>query len=337
MKTQRDNQTRGALVLHPTANRQMSLTEGAANITDLKAQVNLIQHVMREVMVEGEHYGTIPGCGDKKTLLKSGAEKLMLTFRLSNDVEIETVDSDGGHRESRVKVTLFSMSGQQLGTGVGSCSTMEGKYRFRVGPVELTNKPVPKTYWDLRKENPVRAQDTLGGKGFVAKKDDTGQWMIAKQGEKVEHDNPADYFNTVLKMAKKRALVDAVLTSTAASDIFTQDIEDDPTLYASIENPTMTPAHPEQQPATATTSHPDTGTQNDSPREPEVLPPETSGENPPADIPAALAARRIPFELDEENGIISAAPSFQDTAAREFLKTLGFKWDSKAKAWLKVV
>lgn len=32
--------------------------------------------------------------------------------------------------------------------------------------------------------------------------------------------------NTVLKMAKKRALVDAVLTATAASDIFDQDLED---------------------------------------------------------------------------------------------------------------
>ncbi|WP_418719751.1 hypothetical protein [Bilophila wadsworthia] len=45
---------------------------------------------------------------------------------------------------------------------------------------------------------------------------------------RVEHDNPADYYNTCLKMAKKRALVDAVLTCTAASDIFTQDIEDEP-------------------------------------------------------------------------------------------------------------
>lgn len=32
--------------------------------------------------------------------------------------------------------------------------------------------------------------------------------------------------NTILKMAKKRALVDATLTATAASDVFTQDLED---------------------------------------------------------------------------------------------------------------
>jgi len=68
----------------------------------------------------------------------------------------------------------------------------------------------------------------IGGKGFVTKKNDEGKWEIAIQGASVEHDNPADYYNTVLKMAKKRAHVDAILTATAASDIFTQDVEDMP-------------------------------------------------------------------------------------------------------------
>ena len=44
--------------------------------------------------------------------------------------------------------------------------------------------------------------------------------------QRVEYDNPADYYNTALKMAKKRAHVDAILTATAASDCFTQDVED---------------------------------------------------------------------------------------------------------------
>ena len=43
---------------------------------------------------------------------------------------------------------------------------------------------------------------------------------------RVENSDLADTYNTVLKMAKKRALVDATLTATAASDIFTQDLED---------------------------------------------------------------------------------------------------------------
>lgn len=50
--------------------------------------------------------------------------------------------------------------------------------------------------------------------------------MIAKGGERVGTDNPADHYNTVPKTAKKRTLVDAVLTTTAASDIFSQDLEE---------------------------------------------------------------------------------------------------------------
>lgn len=194
----------------------------AATAKDVKGQVNLIQHVMRDVMKEGEHYGIIPGCGNKPALLKPGAEKLMLTFRFSNDVDVEIIEMANNHREYRVKVTLFAPNGQRLGTGIGSCSTMESKYRYRGGAIEITNTPVPSSYWDIRKEDPVKAQEMLGGKGFTAKKNDNGKWMVAKQGQKVEYDNPADHFNTCLKMAKKRGLVDAVLTSTAASDIFTQ-------------------------------------------------------------------------------------------------------------------
>jgi hypothetical protein len=40
------------------------------------------------------------------------------------------------------------------------------------------------------------------------------------------HQDPYTLVNTFLKMAKKRALIDAVLSATRASGIFTQDIED---------------------------------------------------------------------------------------------------------------
>ena len=43
---------------------------------------------------------------------------------------------------------------------------------------------------------------------------------------------PFDFYNTVLKMAKKRSFVDAVLTASGASEIFTADTEDNPELYA---------------------------------------------------------------------------------------------------------
>lgn len=200
---------------------------GAYTLAQVLGQVALIQQIMSAAMKEGEHYGRIPGCGDKPTLLKPGAEKLCLTFRMAPTYDVNEVHLERGHREYRVTCELTAvLSGNKLGQGVGYCSSMESKYRFRQGAAEPTDKPVPRAYWDVRQDDPAKAQELIGGKGFSVKKVDGQGWMIAKGGEKVETDNPSDQFNTVLKMAKKRALVDAVLTATAASDIFTQDLED---------------------------------------------------------------------------------------------------------------
>jgi hypothetical protein len=206
------------------ANEMSEALERPLRIQDVLEQVKLIQQVMRDVMKEGEHYGTIPGC-KQPSLLKPGAEKICFTFRLAPEYEVIERESEHGHREYRVTCTLRTPNGRSVGQGVGICSTMEAKYRFRTGPKEGTGKPVPHEYWNLRKSDPEKALEVIGGKGHVVAKEN-GMWQIFKQGEKVDNDNPADNYNTVLKMAKKRAHVDAVLTATAASDIFTQDVEE---------------------------------------------------------------------------------------------------------------
>ena len=225
-----------------------SLVKEELTVGDVLAQVTLIQNLMKAVMKQDEHFGVIPGT-KKPSLYKAGAEKLGLIFRLTPEFEISE-RQDGQHREFRVTCRLRHIpSGKIVGEGVGSCSTMEGKYRYRTGGGELTEIQVPKAYWDTRKEDPVKATAILKkiandagieGDKFGTKKDDAGRWMISTFGEKVEHDNPADYYNTILKMAKKRAHVDAMITATAASDIFTQDVEDLPNM------PAPTPAKPSQ-------------------------------------------------------------------------------------------
>lgn len=213
------------------------MTQDAMTPDSVVKQVVLIQDVMARVMKLDEHYGTIPGT-KKPSLYKAGAEKLSLTFRLAPAYEVLPKELPNGHREYYVKCTLTHIpTGKIFGEGVGACSTMEGKYRFRTGEVEFTGQDVPKDFW---KERDIKL---IGGKGFSTKKNpDTGKWEIVRAGEKVEHDNPADYYNTVLKMAKKRAHVDAVLTATAASDIFTQDVEDMPEVI-DIKPTTTKPAH----------------------------------------------------------------------------------------------
>ena len=208
-------------------------------------QVALIQQIMVATMKDGEHYGKIPGCGDRPSLLKPGAEKLCLTFRLAPSYDLAEKDHPNGHREYRVTCSLASIvTGAFVGQGVGVCSTLEGKYRYRRGEGEATDRPVPRAYWDIRAEDPAKAQELLGGRGFSPKKVEGKGWMIAKGGGQVEHDNPADHLNTVLKMAKKRALVDAVLTATAASDLFSQDLEDIAANMALYPSPLPEPAKP---------------------------------------------------------------------------------------------
>ena len=194
---------------------------GPLRPADVINQIKLIQEVMSAVMKENEHYGKIPGCGTKPTLLQPGAQVLALTFRLAPSFYIDINELDLGHREYMVKCQLSSAStGQLIGMGVGSCSTLESKYRYRnVSDFELTGEPIPADSKERKAE--YRKQ------GFGMKKvNDVWEWVRFKDSDKVENPDIADTYNTVLKMASKRAFVHAVLNTTAASDMFTQDIED---------------------------------------------------------------------------------------------------------------
>ncbi len=209
----------------------------ALTAADIRAQVNLIQQVMNEVMQgpsdknpEGIHYGVIPGT-KKPSLYKAGAEKLAMTFRLrpiiDADRDIKIQDLGSGHREITVYCHVLNGQGLELATGIGSCSTMENKYRYRGGEKKSTGQAVPREYWNLKKDGRTNeAQELIGGRGFCAAKIE-GEWQICEFGEKADNPDIADTYNTVLKMAKKRAFIDGILSATAASDIFTQDIEDE--------------------------------------------------------------------------------------------------------------
>ncbi|KKK45822.1 hypothetical protein LCGC14_3164830, partial [marine sediment metagenome] len=146
------------------------------------------------------------GCGDKKTLLKPGAEKLLSTFKIANDPEVEDLSGEDEIRY-RVKCRLTSMeTGRFLGTGIGECSSEEEKYKWK--------KAVCNEEWE--ETDPSRRREKWF-KGYGNNK----PYQV-----KQIRTNPADVANTVLKMGKKRSLIDGTLTVTAASDIFAQDLED---------------------------------------------------------------------------------------------------------------
>jgi len=196
------------------------------SVAEVKAQVSKIQSLMTDLMHEGEHYGaSFPG-DTKKNLLKPGADKLCFIFRLSPEFEVKQIDLPKEHREVQVKTTLRNLATDQIvGQGLGSCSTMESKYRWRN---EARKCPA------CGRESIIKGKAEYGGgwvcfkkkDGCGAKFNDGDPTIESQQVGKVENPDIADVYNTVLKIAKKRSYVDATITATAASDIFTQDAED---------------------------------------------------------------------------------------------------------------
>jgi hypothetical protein len=204
----------------------LNIEDYAMSVDGLVKQVKLIQTVMEKVMQENEHYGKIPGT-DKPTLLKPGAEKLALTFRLDPDYSIIREVREKEFIAYTIKCNLRHIpTGQRIASGIGSCNSRETKYRYR-NDYELTDKPVPKAYWNARNANNSKEMKRILAGHVPRKNEETGKWVLAK-ANRVENDNPWDLDNTIIKMACKRALVAATLNATAASDIFTQDVEDMP-------------------------------------------------------------------------------------------------------------
>jgi hypothetical protein len=197
--------------------RHPNVIEAAKPMTagEIQNQVNVIQHVMKQVMKQNTHYGVIPGCKEP-SLYKPGAEKIMATFRLSADPEVTDL-SDEDQIRYQVKVRLISPSGVFVGAGIGECSSNEEKYKWRAAVCKE----------EFEETEPGRRREKWR-KGYQGKPN----WKM--QQVRTE---PADLANTILKMAKKRALIDAVLTATAASDCFTQDIEDLPPEYIDGQEP----------------------------------------------------------------------------------------------------
>lgn len=198
------------------------------SVEEVRQQIQTVQKLMHAVMQNGQHYGVIPGTDNKPTLLKPGAEKLAFTFRLVPRFDFVMEDLGGGHREYRGKCTLIHQpTGAIAGEGVGSCSTMESKYRYRYAARKCPTCGV---------EAIIKGKEEFGG-GWVCYKKKGGCGATFAEDEvriteqqigRVENEDLADTYNTILKMYKKRSLVDAIITACAASDIFSQDLEDSP-------------------------------------------------------------------------------------------------------------
>jgi hypothetical protein len=177
---------------------------GRMAVAEIISHVATVQEVMRAVMKENVHFGIIPGT-DKPTLLKPGAEVLCMAFRIADSYQIEDLSTADTVRYRVTCTGTHQTTGIVLGTGMGEASSGEEKYKWR------------KAYEPEFNETPAHLRRKKSGYN-KAKKEHYSTFQVRTE--------PADLANTILKMANKRAKMAMVLNVTAASDCFSQDLED---------------------------------------------------------------------------------------------------------------
>lgn len=202
----------------------------------------VLAEYIRGQMVEDVDFGIIPGTKDR-TLLKPGAEKLISLFRVEPRVEIlrAVEDFDKPLISYVIQVTLKSTEGRVVASGLGSANSMEGKWRWR----NATRKCPA-----CGKEAIIKGKEEYGGgwlcfakKGGCGAKFKAGDKGVEDQAVgQSENEDIATLANTILKVAEKRAKVNAAIALGRCSDLFTQDMEETPGAAATDRQPAAVPA-----------------------------------------------------------------------------------------------
>ncbi len=158
-----------------------------------------IKSVVSTVMKEGIHYGQIPGTRGL-TLYKEGSEVLLATFQIAVEPHVTDLSSAS---EVKFQVELrgiHQVSGAYLGSGLGACSSNEDKYRWRDARSRAEFDSVPPEFQNSPEKWRRTKQTAQGTRSQV-------------------RCSPWDHYQTILSMAKKRAMKDLACTVLAASDV----------------------------------------------------------------------------------------------------------------------
>lgn len=208
-----------------------------AKLSQMKAGLHRLRRIHAEVMTEEEDYGKIPGT-NRPTLFKPGSEKILLLYGLVAVPVPEYLYGDG-ISEPHITVTVStkihvgSDTGPVIAVGVGACSTWEKKYRYRAGVRACPDCGAVGTLIKKRPFPDQRQQFTPGWLCFEKKGGCGSEFnlndkrVVDQRLGDIENPDTYDLLNTILKMAKKRAQVDATLTGTAGSGQFSQDLDED--------------------------------------------------------------------------------------------------------------
>lgn len=238
----------------------------------LKLARTRVQEIQTNLMELGVHYGRVPGV-EKPFLHQPGAEVLAQPLHLVPEYIGPVEWGDGVNRplitiNTECRLHFGTLDGPVVGTGRGVCTSWERKYRYR-----QADKSCP----ECQKVGTVRKGKADKGGGWYCWSKMGGCGAQFRNGDKriedqvvgtIENPDQADLLQTIQAMADKRAYVKAVRTTTATSDLFTQD-----------EDQVETPAGGDAGTHT-TTAKPETTTPA---QQPAKEPPTTK--KPPEDLP----------------------------------------------------
>lgn len=223
----------------------LTLVDPTTAVQQAKGYMDIVTHLRTNLLRSGVDYGVIPGTGkvkvklpdgkeverEKEVLLKPGAERLCSAFgfapvfKLINKVELWDTDKPLFHYQYCCELIHID-SGKLIATGIGSCNSMEDKYRWR---------NAQRTCPNCGKENIRKSKEAgagwycwqkTGGCGATFKENDPA--ITGQSAGKVANDDVFSLVNTIDKMAQKRALIAATLIGCNASEFFTQDLDDMP-------------------------------------------------------------------------------------------------------------
>jgi hypothetical protein len=195
---------------------ELAITLSERHAAAVMQNVNTLTTQFKTWMEEDVDYTRkLFGQNNKPSLLDSGAHKLTNFFQAYPDSKIikEVEEREPGHERIKyvVRADIIHISGTRIGSGVGSCTTDESKYQYRW----LTEYKLKGLGYSDQEIQTLPSQERRGN---------NGNYRVYR----IRNPEILDLDNTILKMATKRAEVDAALSLPGVSGVFTQDIEQYP-------------------------------------------------------------------------------------------------------------
>jgi hypothetical protein len=174
-------------------------------IQETMQSIALLQSMVNDLLIRGIDYGRIPGT-PQDSLWDPGASQIISAFNCyPGERRMLKLEDSAEKIVVCVEVPIISRAtGQVVSTGIGAASTLETKYKYRWAP------------------NPQEwGYDEAAIKTFKTKpgRDDDGNEVTLYRIPNPEH---SELLNTILKMASKRAEVDAAESLPGVSSVLRQ-------------------------------------------------------------------------------------------------------------------